>query len=67
MYSSYRCLTTPICRQYSSTGHVEHFGNRPVQMCLPNGTSSRLVSTQYSRGSFSSRARIVPSGDKAEM
>ena len=36
----YRCSVTPTCRQYSSTGHVEHFGSLPVQTCLPNGTSS---------------------------
>ena len=42
-------------------------GKWPVQMCFPNGTRSLFISTQYLRGSFSSRARIVPSGDKAEM
>ena len=36
----------------------------PVQMCFPNGTSSRLISIQYVRGSFSSSARIVSSGDR---
>jgi hypothetical protein len=36
-------------------------------MCFPNGTSSRLISIQYLRGSFASSARIVPSGDEAEM
>ena len=63
----YRCLTTCICRQHSRTGHVKHFGSRPVQMCFPNGTSRRLISIQYFRGSFSSSARIVPSGDEAKM
>ena len=58
-----RWRVTPTCRQYSSTGHVEHFGRCPVQMCFPNGTSSRLISIQYLRGSFCSSARIVASGD----
>src|SRR5689334_7145772 len=51
LQTAYRCLTTPTCRQYSSTGQVEHFGRWPVHTCFPNGTSSRLISTQYSRGS----------------
>src|SRR5437660_927928 len=41
-----RCLLTPTCLHISSSGHVEHFGNRPVQMCLPNGTNKALISTQ---------------------
>lgn len=44
--------------------HVEHLGMYPVQMCFPNGTSSRLISIQYLRGSFRSSARIVSSGDR---
>jgi hypothetical protein len=36
-------------------------------MCFPNGTSSRLLSIQYFRGSFCSSARIVPSGELAAM
>lgn len=41
-----RWLVTPTCRHISSTGQVEHFGRIPVQMCLPKGTKSRLISTQ---------------------
>jgi tRNA(fMet)-specific endonuclease VapC len=57
-----RCFVTPTCRQYSRTGHSEHFGSLPVQMCFPNGTSRRLISTQYCRGRTSCRAAIVISG-----
>src|SRR5688572_32883681 len=53
---------TPTCRQYSSTGQPEHFGSLPVQTYFPNGTSNLLISTQYRRGSFASRAAIVFSG-----
>ena len=35
-----------------------HLGSVPVQMCLPNGTSSRLISTQCRCGSVVSSARI---------
>ena len=41
-----RGFVTPTCWHISSTGHVEHFGRVPVQMCLPNGTSRRLISIQ---------------------
>src|SRR5262245_44316174 len=41
-----RCDVTPTCWHMSSTGHVEHFGRTPVQMCLPNGTSRALISIQ---------------------
>ena len=36
----------------------------PVQMCFPNGTSKRLISIQYFRGSFCSSARMVSSGER---
>jgi hypothetical protein len=62
MWLDHRCSVTPICRQYSSTGQVEHFGRTPVQMCFPNGTSRRLISIQYFRGSTRSNARSVASG-----
>src|SRR5947209_16655673 len=60
--NAYRCRVTPTCLHISSSGHVEHFGADPVQTCLPNGTSSALISTQYDRGSFSIKAAIVFSG-----
>jgi hypothetical protein len=49
----------------SKTGQLEHFGRTPGQMCLPNGTNSALISTQYRRGSFASSAVIVFSGVEA--
>src|SRR5438876_2595256 len=64
-FPSQRCAVTPTCRQYSSTGHTEHFGRLPVHTCFPNGTSSRLISTQYLRGSRSSSTRRVASGEGA--
>lgn len=42
----HRCAVTATWRQKSSTGQVEHRGRTPVQTCLPNGTSSRLISIQ---------------------
>src|SRR5437763_14695714 len=57
-----RWLVTPTCRHMSRTGQVEQRGRTPVQMCLPNGTSRRLISTQYWRGSRASSATIVRSG-----
>ncbi len=62
-----RCWVTPTCAQGSRTGHAEQRGSRPVQMCLPNGTSTRLISTRYARGSFASSARIVASGVGSAM
>jgi hypothetical protein len=41
-----RWVVTPTCRHMSSTGQIEQRGRVPVQMCLPNGTSRRLISTQ---------------------
>jgi hypothetical protein len=35
----YRWLVTPICRHIFNTGQLLHFGKRPVQICLPKGTS----------------------------
>jgi hypothetical protein len=55
------------------TAVIEHRAGRALgevsraQMCLPNGTSSRLISVQYFRRSFASSARIVPSGAEAEI
>jgi hypothetical protein len=63
---SYRWLVTSTCRQYSRTGRVEHFGDLPVQMYLPNGTTSRLISTSYFRGSICSSASIVCFSVRAE-
>jgi len=34
-------------------------GLTPVHTCFPNGTSSRLISIQYLRGSFYSSACIA--------
>jgi hypothetical protein len=48
----------------SSTGQLEHFGIRPVQVCFPNDTSRRLISTQYGFGSFAVSVYIVFSGDR---
>ena len=56
---NYRCSVTPTCRQYASTGQVEHFGFTPVQTCFPNGTSRRLISIQYFLGSTRSSAASV--------
>jgi hypothetical protein len=58
----YRGSVTPTCRQYCSTGHVEHFGRTPVQMCFPNGTSRRLISIQNFFGSTRSSAASIASG-----
>ena len=58
----YRWAATPTWRHMSSTGQIEHRGSRPVHTCLPNGTSSALISTQYRRGSFLMSAAIVRSG-----
>jgi len=55
-----RC-STPTCAHISSTGQVEHLGREPVQMCLPKGTSRRLISIQYFCGSLASRANILRS------
>ena len=60
--TGYRGSVTPTCRQYSSTGHVEHFGRTPVQTCFPNGTSRRLISIHYFLGSTRSSATSVASG-----
>jgi hypothetical protein len=46
----------------SSTGQVEQGGLVPVQMCLPNGTSKRLMSIQCRCGSSASSASRVFSG-----
>src|SRR5688572_24238112 len=49
------------------TGHVEHLGKVGVQMCLPNGTSKRLISTQNLFGNLTSRCSMVCSGVDAEI
>src|SRR4051812_40297635 len=61
--SRYRCDVTPTLRHISSTTHVEHFGRTLVQMCLPNGTSNRLMSIRWGPGNNSSSAAIVCSGE----
>jgi hypothetical protein len=40
-------LYTPIWGHIGKRGQVEQCGEVPVQMCLPNGTSRLLISTQY--------------------
>src|SRR5690349_11992384 len=39
-----RWRVTPTWRHIGSTGQVEQRGRLPVQICLPNGTSRRLIS-----------------------
>jgi hypothetical protein len=58
----YRYDVTPTCWHISSSGHSEQRGLVPVQMCLPNGTSSRLSSIQLSRGTRASSFARVRSG-----
>ena len=43
----HRCSVTPTCRHMSSERARRALRRTPVQMCLPNGTSSALISTQY--------------------
>ena len=59
----YLWVVTPICLQYSSTGHVEQCDNPPVQICFPNGISKRLMSIHFSFGTFCSNCNIVCSGE----
>lgn len=63
---AYRCLVTPTCRHTFKTGHVGHFGKTGVQICLPKGTSKRLISTQNLFGNLPSRSSMVCSGVGAE-
>jgi hypothetical protein len=41
-----RWVVTPTWWHISTTGQVEHLGAWAVQMCLPNGTSRALMSSQ---------------------
>lgn len=59
----YRCASpTPTWRHMGRTGQTEQCGSVPVQICLPNGTSRRLISTRYLGGRTVSSAIIVFSG-----
>src|SRR5262245_13462 len=60
--SAQRCVVTPTCWHISSTGHIEQYGKRPVQICFPKGTSKRLISIQYEGGRTASSATVVFSG-----
>ena len=43
----------------AGTGQAEHFGKTGVQICLPKGTSKRLISIQNFFGNVSSRSNMV--------
>lgn len=57
-----RWLLTPTWAHIDSSGHDEHLGALPVQICLPKGTSSALISIQWALGKIASRAVRVFSG-----
>ena len=59
----YRWEVTPICLQYSSTGHVEQCGNLPVKMFFPKGIRSRLMSIHFCLGTFCSSCNMVCLGE----